>query len=257
MSPPCAVCYSIRRGTTADRAGRPNGRPRDSHAHAIFIYTCITGGFQNEKQIGFRLGRTGRRHRLVVLGIFTFARPSSALTGIVFVYGLLAVVTGIADIAFYVKIERHTGFGPVVSLITGILSILAGVLLLFNPGAVKWAMALLFPLWFIMEQSRKTYTHEKTLSGKRSNSEASAFDQWREVMVVGGVSPTSVVIGLDPAEDGLANRIPLHAGAVEAVDQFLLERCEKTLHARVVKAAMRAAHTLAYGAEPGDHDLYS
>lgn len=86
---------------------------------------------------------------LVVLGIFTFARPSSALTGIVFVYGLLAVVTGIADIAFYVKIERHTGFGPVVSLITGILSILAGVLLLFNPDAVKWAMALLFPLWFI------------------------------------------------------------------------------------------------------------
>lgn len=86
---------------------------------------------------------------LVVLGIFTFARPSSALTGIVFVYGLLAVVTGIADIAFYVKIERHTGFGPVVSLITGILSILAGILLLFNPDAVKWAMALLFPLWFI------------------------------------------------------------------------------------------------------------
>ena len=83
---------------------------------------------------------------LVVLGIFTFARPSSALTGIVFVYGLLAVVTGIADIAFYVKIERHTGFGPVVSLITGILSILAGVLCRSsNPGAVKWAMALLFP----------------------------------------------------------------------------------------------------------------
>ena len=49
---------------------------------------------------------------LVVLGIFTFARPSSALTGIVFVYGLLAVVTGIADIAFYVKIERHTGVRP-------------------------------------------------------------------------------------------------------------------------------------------------
>ena len=72
-------------------------------------------------------------------------------------------------------------------------------------------------------------------------------------MVVGGVSPTSVVIGLDPAEDGLANRIPLHAGAVQAVDQFLLERCEKTLHARVVKTAMRTAHTLAYGAEPGDH----
>lgn len=87
---------------------------------------------------------------LMVLGIFTFARPSSALTGIVFVYGILAVVTGIADIAFYIKMERHTGFGPAISLVTGILSILAGVLLLFNPGAGKWAMVILFPLWFIM-----------------------------------------------------------------------------------------------------------
>ena len=85
----------------------------------------------------------------MVLGVFTFARPSSALTGIVFVYGILAVITGIADIVFYVKIEQHTGFGPAVSLVTGILSILAGILLLFNPGAGKWAMVILFPLWFI------------------------------------------------------------------------------------------------------------
>lgn len=87
---------------------------------------------------------------LIVLGIFTFARPSSALTGIVFVYGILAVITGIADIVFYVKMEQHTGFGPAVSLVTGILSIIAGVLLLFNPGAGKWTMVILFPLWFIM-----------------------------------------------------------------------------------------------------------
>lgn len=87
---------------------------------------------------------------LIVLGIFTFARPSSALTGIVFVYGILAVITGIADIVFYAKMERHTGFGPAVSLVSGIFSIIAGILLLFNPGAGKWAMVLLFPLWFIM-----------------------------------------------------------------------------------------------------------
>lgn len=57
---------------------------------------------------------------LMVLGFFTFARPSSALTGIVFVYGILAVITGIADSVFYVKMERHTGFGPAISLVTGI-----------------------------------------------------------------------------------------------------------------------------------------
>ena len=86
---------------------------------------------------------------LLLLGIFTFMRPYKALTGIVFVYGILAVITGIADILFYVKVEQRTGFGPAVSLVTGILSLLAGILLLFNPGTGSWAMAVLFPLWFI------------------------------------------------------------------------------------------------------------
>lgn len=86
---------------------------------------------------------------LILLGIFTLVRPSSALTGIVFVYGILAVITGVADIVFYVKMEQHTGFGPAISLVTGILSVMAGVLLLFNPAAGRWAMVILFPLWFI------------------------------------------------------------------------------------------------------------
>lgn len=69
------------------------------------------------------------------------------------------------------------------------------------------------------------------------------FRQWR-----------LYIIGLDPAKKVLANRIPLHAGAVQAVDhRLLLERREKALHARVVKAAMRTAHTLSYGVELGNH----
>lgn len=82
---------------------------------------------------------------LIVLGVFTFARPSSALTGVVFIYGLLAVITGIADVIFYAKIEKRTGFGPAVALVTGILSIIVGILLLFNLGAGKWASVILFP----------------------------------------------------------------------------------------------------------------
>ena len=64
---------------------------------------------------------------LIVLGIFTFLRPGSVLTGAVLVYGVFALITGIADIVFYVKMERHTGFGPVVALVSGILSNLNGL----------------------------------------------------------------------------------------------------------------------------------
>lgn len=87
---------------------------------------------------------------LIVLGIFTFLRPGSVLTGAVLVYGVFALITGIADIVFYVKMERHTGFGPVVALVSGILSVIAGLLVMVYPGAAAWALTIFFPLWFIM-----------------------------------------------------------------------------------------------------------
>ena len=86
---------------------------------------------------------------LVVLGIFTFIRSGSTLTGIVILYGLVAVITGISDLIFYVRTERYTGFGSAVSLISGIFSIMAGVMLLVYPGAGRWVMVLLLPIWFI------------------------------------------------------------------------------------------------------------
>lgn len=86
---------------------------------------------------------------LVLLGIFSFSHPDSTLTGIVVVYGAVAVVTGIADIIFYVRIDRHIGFGPIISLIMGGLSVMTGFMILVYPGAGKWILVLLFPIWFI------------------------------------------------------------------------------------------------------------
>ena len=86
---------------------------------------------------------------LILLGIFTFTRPQSALTGLVVLYGLLATITGIGDIVFYVKMEKHTGFGPTISLISGILSVMTGLVLMVHPGAGRWAMMVFFPSWFI------------------------------------------------------------------------------------------------------------
>lgn len=86
---------------------------------------------------------------LVVFGVWAFLRPGTALQWAVIFYGLLAVLTGILDIVFYVKMERYTGFGPMLSLISGILSVMAGSMLLVYPGAGSAAAALLFPLWFL------------------------------------------------------------------------------------------------------------
>ena len=86
---------------------------------------------------------------LIILGIFTFMKPDGTLTVVVVVYGLIAVITGICDIVFYMKMEQHMGFGPTISLVSGILSVMAGIMLIVYLDAGKWILTLLFPIWFI------------------------------------------------------------------------------------------------------------
>jgi len=85
----------------------------------------------------------------LLLGILTFVKPDIMLTGIVFIYGILAVATGVTDIVAYIKIERFTGFGPVVALIAGIMSVMCGATLMIYPGIGRTVFAFLFAIWFI------------------------------------------------------------------------------------------------------------
>ena len=86
---------------------------------------------------------------LIILGIFIIKQPVGIITWIVVLCGLIAVVSGIADIGLYVKMERFTGFGPIISLVTGILGVMAGFMLMVHPSAGTWAIAMLLPIWII------------------------------------------------------------------------------------------------------------
>lgn len=86
---------------------------------------------------------------LVILGIYTILHPGKTLKWFVMLCGAIAIFTGISDIVLYVRTERFFGFGPVISLISGILSIMAGFMLLVYPDAGKWIMIMLIPIWFI------------------------------------------------------------------------------------------------------------
>ena len=86
---------------------------------------------------------------LILLGIFAFAKPGLALSGLAVAYGLAAVLMGVADILLYAEAERYTGFGPVICLVTGILSVMSGVMLLVYPKTGALVFTLLFPIWFI------------------------------------------------------------------------------------------------------------
>ena len=86
---------------------------------------------------------------LIVLGIVTLVRPRGALTTLVAAYGVIALLTGLVDIAFYIVMEKHTGFGPTISLVTGILSVLAGCALIAHPEIGLNLLLIIFPVWFL------------------------------------------------------------------------------------------------------------
>ena len=86
---------------------------------------------------------------LIILGIITLVFPTSAFWGFSIIYGVMAIVTGIADIIFYVKMEKYMGFGPVLALVSGVISVLAGAMLLMYPNAGQLVIIMLIPIWFI------------------------------------------------------------------------------------------------------------
>ena len=86
---------------------------------------------------------------LIALGIGALAVPDLALTGMVLAYGFAAIIMGIADIVLYIEVERYTGFGPILSQISGILSVMAGIMLVAYPQTGALMLTLLFPIWFI------------------------------------------------------------------------------------------------------------
>ena len=83
---------------------------------------------------------------LILLGVFTFVRPDSMLTGAVVIYGIIAIAMGIYDIVVYARLARFTGFGPTLSLITGIISVMCGTMLIADPNIGKWALTVLLPI---------------------------------------------------------------------------------------------------------------
>lgn len=86
---------------------------------------------------------------MIVLGILVFVVPNLIMTGMVVFFGIAAIIMGITDIILFIRVERYTGFGPILSLITGIISVMSGVVLLIYPKLGAIMLTILFPIWFI------------------------------------------------------------------------------------------------------------
>lgn len=97
---------------------------------------------------------------MIVLGILVFVIPNLVMTSMVAFFGIAAIVMGVTDIILFIRVERYTGLGPILSLITGIISVMSGVALLIYPKLGAIILTVLFPIWFIAHCiSRLTQVH--------------------------------------------------------------------------------------------------
>lgn len=86
---------------------------------------------------------------MIVMGVVTFVRPTLTVTTMVVLYGLIAIIMGICDIVIYVRGERYVGFGSMLTLIFGVISLLSGVMLISHPSTGRLLLLIIFPIWFI------------------------------------------------------------------------------------------------------------
>ena len=72
---------------------------------------------------------------LVMLGVATMLRTEQVLDSLTLI--------------FYIRLERHTGFRPAVSLVSSILSIMLGCALIAHPNVGTGIMLIIFPIFII------------------------------------------------------------------------------------------------------------
>lgn len=96
----------------------------------------------------------GERVLLVVLGllsilagIIVFARPAQTLATLVIVFGAISVVTGIVDLVR--GVTRHGGMDGLMVL-SGIVSVVFGVMLIAWPGPTVIVLVRVIALWLLV-----------------------------------------------------------------------------------------------------------
>lgn len=87
----------------------------------------------------------------LVAGIVSIFNPGFTLSWLVVMIGIVAIIRGIAHIVHYFRLRRYTGYSAVLAIVIGVLDIVLGVFILFNTSAGVAALAVLFPIWFIVD----------------------------------------------------------------------------------------------------------
>lgn len=88
---------------------------------------------------------------LLIMGVIILCVPSSLLTALVVLFGVIVVVSGAFELYTANKIHKLTGRRTTAHVVSGAISLIAGVLLVCTPAIGQWMIAFAFALWLITQ----------------------------------------------------------------------------------------------------------
>lgn len=86
----------------------------------------------------------------IALAIYTMTNPVAAFNAAIIFLAVVVILDGIANIAFYVRFKGATGIGATLTLISGIITVIVGLLMMFNLFATAVIISILLPIVFIV-----------------------------------------------------------------------------------------------------------
>ncbi len=89
---------------------------------------------------------------LIVIGLLLFIKPGDTLKTISYVIGGLILVFGIFGIARFTKTEKK---GLNFDLVYGVLSLIAGLIVILNPEALASIIPVILGIWIVINSSLK------------------------------------------------------------------------------------------------------
>jgi uncharacterized membrane protein HdeD (DUF308 family) len=85
----------------------------------------------------------------VVFGLYALFSPESALLALVYVFGFYALMDGVTAIVLGIRHRRAGHWGW--QLVQGVVSLVAGLVMLFWPGPTVLALVLIVAVWSIAQ----------------------------------------------------------------------------------------------------------
>lgn len=87
---------------------------------------------------------------MIVAGLFLIRHPGKALHAFVLLFAILSIVQGFVWLAFYSRFRYYISFSWL-SIVSGVLDIIIGILFLYSYDAAGLTLAYLFAFWFMFD----------------------------------------------------------------------------------------------------------